>query len=542
MSGTHANHLQHQHHGQQTSLLPYFNFPPNMTSPNASYSPLPPSALPNQNLGMQYYYQPPSTNMNWPNSMLSRTLPSLSVKTEPLEQEAQGSFDSQTTQSPRDKDRYISHTLRYNPATTYNGRLHLQGSTNQMAATQHTHAYGNDLGMVSYLTPSEMNHYAWQQQQQHEHQSSRSSWSSTMLERTLTSDSGATLAPLDAMKPSSPASSGSCRHDPPLLADVSITLTPSTYPQTQGDNLHASTTYLSPMGVLGTGNAAGIKASSPPLSSVYWNTNHYPLDNINPPVVALSLREIQCIPGTDYSSDTLQEYSCSEHDASDSDEDGDGEDDDEKDGGEAVMSTVNHGYRVSSLLDMPAATSNLRNEPANNGVTDSSKIPSVVPIFPSDFPRAAAKLASRRITELAKPGGAEYAEEDAKPKVKPNTSPKRKRTVRPRGKSSAVKKRAITVTSAAVCHIPNPIPNYTINKKSRGRAVTTDPNEIDSNIVHVCPVPSCGACFKRREHVKRHIRGLHTEDKVSRPFKGLLTACLPSFPSRSPTIAGTRVA
>jgi hypothetical protein len=36
-----------------------------------------------------------------------------------------------------------------------------------------------------------------------------------------------------------------------------------------------------------------------------------------------------------------------------------------------------------------------------------------------------------------------------------------------------------------------------------------------SRTVHVCPIPSCGACFSRREHVKRHVRGLHTEEKVS---------------------------
>lgn len=36
-----------------------------------------------------------------------------------------------------------------------------------------------------------------------------------------------------------------------------------------------------------------------------------------------------------------------------------------------------------------------------------------------------------------------------------------------------------------------------------------------SRTVHVCPIPSCGACFARREHVKRHVRGLHTDEKVS---------------------------
>ena len=33
--------------------------------------------------------------------------------------------------------------------------------------------------------------------------------------------------------------------------------------------------------------------------------------------------------------------------------------------------------------------------------------------------------------------------------------------------------------------------------------------------MHVCPIPGCGACFKRREHVKRHVRGIHTLEKVN---------------------------
>lgn len=512
------------YHDQQGFPMAYLTFPHNMVSPNTSYAPLAPTAPPNHNQVMRYHYHPSATNMNWPNSMSSRILPSPPVKLEPLEPEGHAFFDSQTTHSPPDNHRYVSQTFRYNSAPMYQGRLHLRGPPNQMFANHQGRGYGNDFGTNSYMTASEVDHYNWQQQQQqyaHQYHSSRSSFSSSMLEATISTDSNATLAPVDAMKPSSPASSASCGNEPAPMADVSITLHPSTYPQIQSGNLQASAAYVSPMDVQSTRHMVGPQLSSPPLCSIDWSSNQVPPSNVDPPVAALSLREIQGSPGTDYSSDTLQEISSSEHEDSDSDEDADFDEDDEDDNdkhsGQGVMASSIHSYRVPSLLEMPAATSNLRNEPANNGVTDPSRIPPRVPAFASDIPRAAAQIASKRITALAKPGGAEHEEETYKPKTNAKPSPKRKRTAKPKSKAnaSAVKKRAITVTSAAVCRIPNPIPNYRINKKSRGRTVTTDPNEIDSNIVHVCPVPSCGACFKRREHVKRHIRGLHTEDKVS---------------------------
>lgn len=478
---------------------------------------------------MHYHYHPAATNMNWPNSMASRILPSPPVKLEPLEPERHVFFDSQTTHSPPDNNRYVTQAFRYNSTPMYQGRLHLQGPPNQMFANHQGRRYGNDFATNSYMTVSEIDHYNWQQQQQqqyaHQYHSSRSSFSSSMLEQTTSTDSVATLAPVDAMKPSSPASSASCGNEPAPMADVSISLHPATFPQIQSGNLQASAAYVSPMDVQSTRHIVAPQLYSPPLSSIDWISNQFPPPIIDPPVAALSLREIQASPGTDYSSDTLQEISSSEHENSDSDDDADFEDDDddddevdnEKHSGQGVMTASIHSYRVPSLLDMPAATSNLRNEPANNGITAPTRIPPRVPAFASDTPRAAAQIASKRITALAKPGTAEQDDETYKPKTKAKPSPKRKRTTKPKSKAIAtvVKKRAITVTSAAVCRIPNPIPNYRINKKSRGRTVTTDPNEIDSNIVHVCPVPSCGACFKRREHVKRHIRGLHTEDKVS---------------------------
>lgn len=55
--------------------------------------------------------------------------------------------------------------------------------------------------------------------------------------------------------------------------------------------------------------------------------------------------------------------------------------------------------------------------------------------------------------------------------------------------------------------MPVPVPGLT--KKSRGRkARATD----DRERRHVCDVPGCGRAFVRREHLKRHIMSIHTEE------------------------------
>lgn len=73
---------------------------------------------------------------------------------------------------------------------------------------------------------------------------------------------------------------------------------------------------------------------------------------------------------------------------------------------------------------------------------------------------------------------------------------------------------------------PIPVPNLT--KKSRGRRVPTNvagesedtPKEAPlkegvqkGSRVYVCKVEDCGKCFSRGEHLKRHIRSIHTHEK-----------------------------
>lgn len=68
-------------------------------------------------------------------------------------------------------------------------------------------------------------------------------------------------------------------------------------------------------------------------------------------------------------------------------------------------------------------------------------------------------------------------------------------------------------------NLPIPVPNLT--KKSRGRRVPTkhgsdvgnSVNPKDATRIYVCKVENCGKCFHRGEHLKRHIRSIHTHEK-----------------------------
>jgi hypothetical protein len=93
-----------------------------------------------------------------------------------------------------------------------------------------------------------------------------------------------------------------------------------------------------------------------------------------------------------------------------------------------------------------------------------------------------------------------------------------KPAAKPTRKTTTIHRKKPTRPKAPSTRIPVPIPDLSLTKRTRGRLAVTDPALIDADIVHVCPIPTCGACFKRREHVQRHVRGIHTNEKVGVQF------------------------
>ncbi|KAJ6601015.1 hypothetical protein DFH09DRAFT_554527 [Mycena vulgaris] len=72
-------------------------------------------------------------------------------------------------------------------------------------------------------------------------------------------------------------------------------------------------------------------------------------------------------------------------------------------------------------------------------------------------------------------------------------------------------------------NLPIPVPN--LIKKSRGRRVPIiagSGEEEATKRMHVCKVEGCGKCFHRGEHLKRHIRSIHTHEK---PFPCTFPSC-----------------
>ncbi|KIJ12059.1 hypothetical protein PAXINDRAFT_83471 [Paxillus involutus ATCC 200175] len=83
--------------------------------------------------------------------------------------------------------------------------------------------------------------------------------------------------------------------------------------------------------------------------------------------------------------------------------------------------------------------------------------------------------------------------------------------------------------------VPVPVPNLT--KKSRGRKVPTSTgdyalsrdNTKKGKRTYTCHAHGCGKCFVRGEHLKRHIRSIHTNEK---PWKCTHTGCSRAFSRR----------
>jgi len=104
--------------------------------------------------------------------------------------------------------------------------------------------------------------------------------------------------------------------------------------------------------------------------------------------------------------------------------------------------------------------------------------------------------------------------------------------------------------------VPVPVPNLT--KKSRGRRVPTMSSLEDlrsaasgagkkrqsaggkSARMYLCDVEGCGKCFARGEHLKRHVRSIHTYEK-RRPFQNYSLVFTTSDCIRSSQVSLPRV-
>jgi hypothetical protein len=92
----------------------------------------------------------------------------------------------------------------------------------------------------------------------------------------------------------------------------------------------------------------------------------------------------------------------------------------------------------------------------------------------------------------------------------------RSRHTRKRSRSAALSLELASCIPPGPLPLPVPVPNLT--KKSRGRKVPIsfdflEDGASDKTRVYLCKVPDCGKRFVRAEHLKRHVRSIHTYDK-----------------------------
>ncbi|KAF8602315.1 hypothetical protein BDV93DRAFT_444416, partial [Ceratobasidium sp. AG-I] len=91
--------------------------------------------------------------------------------------------------------------------------------------------------------------------------------------------------------------------------------------------------------------------------------------------------------------------------------------------------------------------------------------------------------------------------------------------VRPRREVTARQSHAVppVLISAQRSRVAAPVPVEGLTKKSRGRRVPTANNTAGEGDIltrmFACTVDGCGKCFHRGEHLKRHIRSIHTNER-----------------------------
>ncbi|KAI9432076.1 hypothetical protein H4582DRAFT_1821576 [Lactarius indigo] len=89
-----------------------------------------------------------------------------------------------------------------------------------------------------------------------------------------------------------------------------------------------------------------------------------------------------------------------------------------------------------------------------------------------------------------------------------------------------------SVRAARSCRLGAPVPVPNLTKKSRGRRVPTAPvfivqGGVQKNMrMYRCAVEGCYKCFARGEHLKRHVRSIHTNEK---PHKCPVEGCGKDF-------------
>ena len=101
----------------------------------------------------------------------------------------------------------------------------------------------------------------------------------------------------------------------------------------------------------------------------------------------------------------------------------------------------------------------------------------------------------------------------------PNHAMSHSRTRSRRTSSVSVSSGSGSVRAPRPCRLSAPVPVPNLTKKSRGRRVPTAPvvivqGGVQKNMrMYRCTVDGCYKCFARGEHLKRHVRSIHTNEK-----------------------------
>jgi hypothetical protein len=120
-------------------------------------------------------------------------------------------------------------------------------------------------------------------------------------------------------------------------------------------------------------------------------------------------------------------------------------------------------------------------------------------------------------SEAAEPSDGPDGDDDTD--FMPSRTMSRSRTRSRRTSSVSVSSGSGSVRAPRPCRLSAPVPVPNLTKKSRGRRVPTAPviiaqGGVQKNMrMYRCTVDGCYKCFARGEHLKRHVRSIHTNEK-----------------------------